>query len=165
MKNNIHELADIIKLAAQLGIDRVKGHQLWAHFEEIKELSLTESDESIDLWNNAVEQAYLAQRQFKKPNGEQLILENIIPIQKSNTSAVPQEYDCPFLNKEIWISATGKISPCCAPDKLRDSLGDFGNINTTTIEEVFNSKVYLDLVSNYKTLALCKTCNMRKPQA
>jgi MoaA/NifB/PqqE/SkfB family radical SAM enzyme len=36
MQNNMHELADIVKLAASVGVDRVKGHQLWAHFEEIK---------------------------------------------------------------------------------------------------------------------------------
>ena len=34
MQNNMHELAEIVKLAAQLGVDRVKGHQLWTHFEE-----------------------------------------------------------------------------------------------------------------------------------
>ncbi|MGB5977248.1 MAG: glycosyltransferase, partial [Cyclobacteriaceae bacterium] len=40
MQNNMHELADIVKLAAELGVDRVKGHQLWTHFDEIKELSM-----------------------------------------------------------------------------------------------------------------------------
>jgi radical SAM protein with 4Fe4S-binding SPASM domain len=76
---------------------------------------------------------------------------------------VPEEYECPFLGKELWISATGKISPCCAPDKLRDSLGDFGNIQNTTIEEAINSKPYKELVKDYKLRELCKTCNMRKP--
>jgi MoaA/NifB/PqqE/SkfB family radical SAM enzyme len=52
MQNNMHELADIVKLAASLGVDRVKGHQLWAHFEEIKDLSMKVSKESITQWNN-----------------------------------------------------------------------------------------------------------------
>ncbi|MDR0506083.1 MAG: SPASM domain-containing protein, partial [Dysgonamonadaceae bacterium] len=60
-------------------------------------------------------------------------------------------------------SATGKISPCCAPDNLRHSLGDFGNIETTTVAEVLASPVYRKLVDNYKSVELCKTCNMRKP--
>jgi radical SAM protein with 4Fe4S-binding SPASM domain len=68
------------------------------------------------------------------------------------------------LNKELWISATGKISPCCAPDDLRNTLGDFGNIADMTIEEVLQSDTYRNLVKNYKKIDLCKTCNMRKPQ-
>lgn len=164
MQNNMHELADIVKLAAQLGVDRVKGHQLWAHFEEIKSLSMKASKESIAKWNEYVKQAYEAQEKFRKPNGEKVILENIIPLADNEKIEVPEEYECPFLEKELWISATGKISPCCAPDNLRKSLGDFGNIETSTIEEVLNSPQYLDLANNYKTKPLCKTCNMRKPK-
>ena len=163
MKNNMHELADIVKLAASLGVDRVKGHQLWAHFSEIKELSMKDSKESVIKWNGYVEEANLAQEQFRKPNGEKVILENIIPLNVTEVKEVPEEYECPFLSKELWISATGKISPCCAPDNLRKSLGDFGNIETSTIEDVLQSSSYKALVLNYKNKSLCKTCNMRKP--
>lgn len=164
MQNNMHELADIVKLAAELGVDRVKGHHLWAHFEQIKSLSMKVTKESVALWNSYVKAAYKAQEQFKKPNGEKVILENIIPLHDNENVEVPLDYECPFLQKELWISATGKISPCCAPDNLRKSLGDFGNIETSTIEDVLNSAQYLDLVKNYKNNPLCKTCNMRKPQ-
>jgi glycosyltransferase involved in cell wall biosynthesis/MoaA/NifB/PqqE/SkfB family radical SAM enzyme len=163
MQNNMHELADIVKLAAELGIDRVKGHQLWTHFEEIKSLSMKANEESIANWNEYVKQAHEAQANYRKPNGEQVILENIIPLKDNETKELPEDYGCPFLSKELWISATGNISPCCAPDNLRKSLGDFGNISTTTIEDVLQSSVYTELVSNYKTKPLCKTCNMRKP--
>lgn len=163
MQNNMHELADIIKLAAYLGVDRVKGHQLWAHFDEIKDLSMKASKVSIAQWNKYVKQALEAQEKYRKPNGEKVLLENIIPLTENESTEVPDEYECPFLTKELWISATGKISPCCAPDNLRKSLGEFGNISETTIEEVLNNPQYLDLVKNYKTKPLCKTCNMRKP--
>jgi glycosyltransferase involved in cell wall biosynthesis/MoaA/NifB/PqqE/SkfB family radical SAM enzyme len=164
MQNNMHELADIIKLAASLGVDRVKGHQLWTHFDEIKELSMKATSESVEQWNKNVEQAYQAQEEFRKPNGEKVILENIIPIHESEVNELPEAYECPFLTKELWISATGKISPCCAPDNLRKSLGDFGNISEKSIQEVLNSQQYIDLVKNYKSKPLCKTCNMRKPK-
>lgn len=163
MQNNMHELADIVKLAAELGVDRVKGHQLWTHFEELKSLSMKATKESVVNWNEYVKQAYKAQENFRKPNGEKVILENIIPLHDNETKELPEEYECPFLSKELWISATGNISPCCAPDNLRKSLGDFGNISTTTIEDVLQSAVYTELVSNYKTKPLCKTCNMRMP--
>jgi len=164
MQNNMQELADIIKLAASLGVDRVKGHQLWAHFDEIKGLSMKASKENTAQWNNYVKQALEAQEQYRKPNGEKVLLENIIPLSENENTEVPEHYDCPFLSKELWISATGKISPCCAPDNLRKSLGDFGNISTTTIENVLQSSEYIQLVNTYKTIPLCKTCNMRKPK-
>lgn len=163
MQNNMHELADIVKLAAELGVDRVKGHQLWTHFKEIKSLSMKANTESVANWNKYVKLAHEAQENFRKPNGEKVILENIIPLHDNETKELPEEYECPFLTKELWISATGNISPCCAPDNLRKSLGDFGNISTTTIEDVLQSSVYTELVINYKTKPLCKTCNMRKP--
>jgi radical SAM protein with 4Fe4S-binding SPASM domain len=163
MQNNMHELADIVKLASQLGVNRVKGHQLWAHFDEIKHLSMKATAESILQWNEYVKQANEAQEKFRKPNGEKVILENIIPLQKNENKEIPDSYECPFLEKELWVSATGNISPCCAPDEMRKTLGHFGNIENTSIEEVLLSNSYQSLVKNYKKIDLCKTCNMRKP--
>ena len=163
MQNNMHELADIIALAAKLDVDRVKGHQLWTHFDEIKDLSMRHSPESILQWNEYVRQAYDAQEKYRKPNGEKVILENIIPLDVNELQEIPENYNCPFLEKELWISPTGKISPCCAPDEMRQTLGDFGNIENDTIESVLNSKNYTNLITNYKQIPLCKTCNMRKP--
>jgi radical SAM protein with 4Fe4S-binding SPASM domain len=120
--------------------------------------------ESILQWNEYVKQAYEAQEKYRKPNGEKVILENIIPLQINERKEIPEDYECPFLEKELWISATGKISPCCAPDDLRNTLGDFGNIENTSIEEVLQSDNYQNLVKNYKKIDLCKTCNMRKPK-
>jgi radical SAM protein with 4Fe4S-binding SPASM domain len=163
MQTNVHELSDIIKLAAQLGVDRVKGHHVWTHFNEIKPLSMKASAESITQWNNCVEKAHQTQEIFRKPNGDKVILENFIPLQNNEHYEVPEHYECPFLTKELWVSATGNISPCCAPDNLRKSLGEFGNIETSNIEEVLKSSAYTELVNTYKTNSLCKTCNMRKP--
>ncbi|MEO0075664.1 MAG: glycosyltransferase, partial [candidate division WOR-3 bacterium] len=164
MQNNMYELADIVKLAAELGVDRVKGHHLWTHFDEIKHLSMKASPEGISQWNKYVKQAYEAQEKFRKPNGEKVILENIIPLQENESKEILESYECPFLEKELWISATGKISPCCAPDEQRNTLGDFGNIQSTSIQAVLESEIYQNFVKNYKTIPLCKTCNMRKPK-
>lgn len=164
MQNNMHELAEIIKLAAELGVDRVKGHHLWTHFPEIENLSMKESENSRKKWNQYVSEAELAQRKYLKPDGTQVILENIIPFVNDKTfEEVPENYECPFLNKELWISATGKISPCCAPDNLRQSLGDFGNYQVKSLQEVVEGVDYKRLVKSYKENSLCKSCNMRKP--
>lgn len=161
MQNNMHELTDIIRLASELDIDRVKGHHLWTHFQEIENLSFKKNEESILQWNEYVKQAKEAQEKYRKPNGEKIILENISPLYHENTKNTTQKV-CPFLNKELWISATGKISPCCAPDELRNTLGDFGNIQNMDIENVLESEIYQNLVKNYQEIDLCKNCNMRK---
>ena len=62
-----------------------------------------------------------------------------------------------------WVSATGRFDPCCAPDAQRRTLGDFGNLNETSLREIWNSPAYQDLLATYRTRALCIGCNMRKP--
>lgn len=163
MQDNMHELPEIIKLAAELGIDRVKGHHLWTHFEEIKAQSFKESAISIARWNEIVNQARAVTKNAHLKNGKEVLLENIEPLEEDLLETVPEHFECPFLGKELWISATGKISPCCAPDNLRRALGDFGNIKEICLEEAVSSNEYLQLVKDYKTRPLCKTCNMRKP--
>lgn len=163
MQNNMHELPDIIKLAAELDIDRIKGHHLWTHFDEIKELSFKKDEKSMQKWNEIVDLAYKAAENYRKPNGQKILLEQIDYLKPQENTEVPFEYECPFLEKELWVSATGKISPCCAPDEQRNSLGDFGNYPETSIKDVFKSAVYRKLVENYKEHQLCKVCVMRKP--
>ncbi len=164
LQNNMHELVDIVKLASDLGVDRIKGHHLWTHFEEIENLSFKNSKNSIIKWNTIVEKALEAQEKYRKPNGDKITFENIFTLQFQEKKEIPESYECPFLEKELWISATGKISPCCAPDELRNSLGDFGTYPNISIKEVTESKIYSNLCKNYKQFPLCKTCNMRQPK-
>jgi MoaA/NifB/PqqE/SkfB family radical SAM enzyme len=164
MQNNMHELVDIIKLASKLGIDRIKGHHLWTHFEEIENLSFKYSKNSIERWNKIVAKALETQEEYGKTNSDKIIFDNIYPLQFQEKTEIPESYECPFLKKELWISATGKISPCCAPDELRNTLGDFGTYPQTNIKEVIESEMYTDLCNNYKKIPLCRTCNMRQPK-
>lgn len=90
-------------------------------------------------------------------------MENIVLLSENESVGIPENYECPFLERELWISATGKISPCCAPDNLRESLGDFGNIKYNTLEQVLKSEKYSSLVRDYKKFKVCENCNMRKP--
>lgn len=162
MQNNMEQLSDIIAMAAALDIDRVKGHHLWAHFSEIKHLSIKDSDESVAQWNGCVEKALLAQKEHLRKNGKEVRLENIMPL-TAGASTLGDDYECPFLGKELWISATGVISPCCAPSELRETLGCFGNIKDISLEDVIKSAQYQVLLATYKDCDLCKTCNMRRP--
>lgn len=163
MRNNMNELAGIVRLAASLGVDRVKGHQLWDHFEEIKGLSFRQNAETIAEWNRYATEAQEAAELFRKPDGSKVLLDQIIPLEPQADGAVPEHYECPFLGKELWVSATGKISPCCAPDAQRRSLGEFGWYPRIDLAEAVQKPDYQQLSENYRGYPLCKGCTMRKP--
>jgi len=165
LQNNMHELNDIIRMAAALDVDRIKGHHLWVHFAVIEKLSFENTKESKTQWNELVKSAMATAEKFRKPNGKMVVLENFYHFDIDNVSIenhVPEDYECPFLEKELWISATGKISPCCAPDEKRNVLGDFGNYPQNKLKNVLQSDIYKQLVLNYKKNKLCQTCVMRR---
>ncbi|MEL6132840.1 MAG: radical SAM protein [Bacteroidota bacterium] len=163
MEMNMHELPAMVQMAAAMGVNRVKGHHLWAHFEEIKEQNYRRDADSVARWNEIVAQTWEAQEKYRLPGGEKVLLENVYPLVfQENQQTVPEDHVCPFLDQELWISPTGKISPCCAPDALRQELGDFGNIQNRSLKEVIESTSYRQLVQNYRRIPLCQSCNMRQ---
>jgi len=159
---NVSELADMVRLAASLGVDRIKGHHVWTHFDEIKPLSMRRSPEAIARWNQAVLEAQAAAR---LPNGKQVLLENIYLLNDDAVDDLTPGGQCPFLGQEAWISAEGRFNPCCAPNEQRLSLGEFGNLNDISIRDIWQSQAYQQLVQTYRNHSLCISCNMRKPLA
>lgn len=163
LETSLSELYDLTKMAINLGIDRIKGHHLWTHFEEIKNLSMRRNQDSIKRWNIEVERIYVLRDQMFLPNGKKIRLENFTILDASGVEDLAPGGACPFLGKEAWINPEGKFSPCCAPDELRKQLGDFGNVNETKLEKIWQDPLYKNLQKNYLNYNLCKTCNMRKP--
>jgi glycosyltransferase, family 1 len=162
MAHTMHEIPAIVKLGAALGVDRIKGHHLWVHFNEIKEYAILPNPEYCKQWNKYVSDCHYIAKQFLKPDGTQVVLENIYPLNENKVHDL-EDTQCPFLGRELWISATGVISPCCAPDNLRRSLGHFGSIHQTSLKDVLVGHPYIELQQNYRQKPLCKTCNMRRP--
>ncbi len=163
LESNVDELADMVRLAVSLGVDRVKGHHLWAHFDEIQEESMRRSPEAIARWNQAVIAAREAAAEQPLPSGQHILLENIFLLDASATQDLAPGGPCPFLGQEAWVSATGRFDPCCAPDAQRRTLGDFGDLNTAGFMEVWDGDAYRALTSTYRNRRLCLGCNMRKP--
>lgn len=163
LESNIHELYNIIKMAIKFGVDRVKGHHLWAHFEEIQDLSMRRDKSAINRWNTEVKKVHELRDSVLLPNGRQIILENFTILSEEGAKDLAPGGPCPFLGQEAWINPEGKFSPCCAPDDLRQKLGNFGNVNELKLEEIWNSEGYKNLQKNYFKYELCRTCNMRKP--
>lgn len=163
LEANVAELAGIVRLAIDLGVDRVKGHHLWAHFDEIKDQSMRRSPAAIERWNAAVLDARAAAAARALPNGRHILLENIVLLDPAATSDLAPGGPCPFLGQEAWVSAVGRFDPCCAPDAQRRTLGELGNLRETGLMDIWNSAAYRDLTTSYRTRSLCRSCNMRKP--
>lgn len=163
LEANVGELADMVRLAARLGVDRVKGHHLWAHFDEIRDQSMRRSPSAIERWNRAVLAAREAAAEEPLPDGRHVLLENIFLLDAGATDDLAPGGPCPFLGQEAWVSAVGRFDPCCAPDAQRRTLGEFGNLGDTGFMEIWNGDTYRELTSTYRNRPLCLGCNMRKP--
>jgi glycosyltransferase involved in cell wall biosynthesis/MoaA/NifB/PqqE/SkfB family radical SAM enzyme len=163
LESNIGELADIVRLAIELGVDRVKGHHLWAHFDEIKEQSMRRDADAILRWNAAVLAAREAASERPLASGERILLENLFLLDERATGDLAPGGPCPFLGQEAWVSAQGRFDPCCAPDAQRRTLGEFGALHDRGLMEIWNGDAYQQLTRTYRTRSLCVGCNMRSP--
>ena len=163
LEANVSELADIVRLAVELGVDRVKGHHLWAHFEEIEDQSMRRSRDAIRRWNSAVLAAREAAAERTLPNGKHILLENIFLLHEDAKEDLAPGGPCPFLGREAWVSAEGRFDPCCAPDAQRRTLGDFGNLHDQGLMEIWHGERYRRLLATYRNRTLCLGCNMRRP--
>ena len=97
------------------------------------------------------------------PSGEKVQLDNIFELDRDATQDLAPGGPCPFLGQEAWVSAKGRFNPCCAPDAQRLTLGEFGDLNNESIQEVWHGAKYQELTASYRNRELCLGCNMRQP--
>ncbi|MDI7267218.1 MAG: glycosyltransferase [Myxococcota bacterium] len=162
LETNVSELPAIVRLASSLGVDRVKGHHVWAHTADLASQSMRRDAPAIRRWNAVVEQVRSAAHDNPLPNGGHVLLENIEPLAESVAADGAAAGPCPFLGQEAWVSADGRFDPCCAPDTLRRSLGDFGSLDDRSLMEIWTGPAYRELVATYRTRTLCSGCSMRR---
>lgn len=158
----VEEIPEVVKLAASLGVNRVKGHHLWVFTKEMENESMRRSHEAIQKWNDIARLTQEAAEKYRLPDGEKVLLENIYELDERATEELLAEGVCPFLGQEAWVSAEGRFNPCCAPDEDRRKLGDFGTLKSQSIGDIWRSKTYQNLQKNYLQNEVCKRCNMRK---
>lgn len=160
----LDEIPDVIRLAASLGVNRVKGHHLWVFTKEMEKQNLRRNKKSIQQWNEIVEKIFEVADQCRLPSGKKVLLENIYKLDDSATQELVSDGICPFLGREAWVSPEGRFGPCCAPDEERKKLGDFGNLNEISIQDIWTGDQYRELCENYLNHAVCKRCNMRRKE-
>ena len=163
MEINVSELPGIVKLASDLGVDRVKGHHLWVHFSQMRRQSMRRNPEAITRWNAIVDSAQEVAERHRLPSGERVLLENIFRLNENDEGDIAPDGECPFLGQEAWVASDGRFNPCCAPDALRRTLGYFGNVNSGSLYDIWESPEYKNLQDDYMKNALCQGCNMRRP--
>lgn len=163
MKSNIEELHDVVKLGIELGVNRIKGHHLWTHsFPELETQSLRNDVESIKRWNITVDKCKAVAESYHLATSEKIKLVNFDYLDENAMFDLIPDGKCPFLGREAWVATDGRFNPCCAPDKERRALGDFGNLNEITLKEVLESQAYKNLCENYMENKVCRKCNMRQ---
>jgi glycosyltransferase involved in cell wall biosynthesis/MoaA/NifB/PqqE/SkfB family radical SAM enzyme len=163
MEKNIAELPDLVRLAIVLGADRVKGHHLWTHYEQIEEESMRRNAASIQRWNHCVALMRAAAEEKLLPNGKSIRLDNVFMLESEAAADLSPGDPCPFLGQEVWVSAEGRFDPCCAPDQQRRKLGTFGHLETSGLMEIWRGSHYRSLLNSYRSRHLCLRCNMRRP--
>lgn len=162
MRRNLREIPDMVRLAAEIGFDRVKGHQLWAHFEEMSDEDLRSTPETAAAWNETVRTCETIVEAHVAAGGRPLRLDNFHPLSiETPKTAVG---DCPFLGRELWLDPRGRLNVCCAPDEQRRSLGDFGTLADAPLVELSRSKAYTSLLRDWRYRPLCQGCSMRRPR-
>ncbi|MBA7641312.1 GTP 3',8-cyclase [subsurface metagenome] len=165
MKRNIKEMPDLLRMAIKMDIDRFKGHHLWITHPELENESLLRDWESIKEWNITVEKIHKIVENKRLKNGRKIKLDNIYPIPCTpKNKKIPENFICPFLGKEAWIAWDGTFNVCCAPDELRRTLGNFGNVKQENFMELWNNQNYTNLIKNWGNYDVCKMCNMKRPK-
>ena len=163
MEKNLDEMPELLRLAINMDIDRFKGHHLWITHPELEKQSLRKDKESIRKWNKIVEKIYKIAKTERLKRGKKIKLANIYPIPYNTKNIIiPENYICPFLGREAWIAWDGTFNVCCAPDNLRKTLGNLGNVKNRNFTDLWNSQKYTALVKNWGNYEVCKICNMRK---
>ncbi len=157
---NVDELAGIVRLAAEVGVERVKVNQLQVHFPELSGSDLRRSRQARARWNSAAAEARAAAEAYPLASGRPVELQNLDPLPLEGED--PPFGPCPFLAREAWVTGEARFAPCPAPAGLEGGLGDFGSLAEVALGEIWEGARYRELVAGYAERAECRRCPMRR---
>ncbi len=160
MEANVAELPGIVRLAASLGVDRVKVNQIQVHFGEMEAQSLRRAPEAVRRWNEAVRASRAAAELARRPDGSRLELQNLVELSPEEPAPLGA---CPFLGREAWVLVDARFAPCPAPGAARGRLGEFGSLRERTLGEIWEDRPLRDLVAGWPEREACRECSFRRP--
>jgi len=156
---NVSELAGLVRMAAALGVERIKVNQLQVHFEALAGQDLRRDAASRTHWNEAVRAMRAAAEERRLLSGQAVLLENVEPWPLTGE---PTFGPCPFLGREAWVTAEGAFAPCPALAGQDGVLGDFGSLHERTMGAIWEGEDYRALVAGYERRAECRRCPLRR---
>jgi MoaA/NifB/PqqE/SkfB family radical SAM enzyme len=157
---NVAELPAIVRLAARLGVDRVKVNQLQPWFPHLAGRSLRRSAAAIDRWNAAVRDARGAAEEERLPSGARIVLQNVAPLARDPEEPAPRG-PCPFAGREAWIRWDGQLAPCPHPAAAEGELGALGSVAERPLGALWAARAFRDFLAKVPDHAVCRTCRFR----
>ncbi len=161
-ETNLRELPDIVRLAARIGVDRVKVNHIQPRLPGLEALSLRRSPEAIHRWNDAVVDVLAAAAETALPSGEKVLLENVVPLAPDPDAPAPRG-SCRFVGREAWIHADGRFAPCPHPAAIAGALGQFGSVRERPLGEIWESEAFRSFVERHEEHPVCRECPFRRP--
>ena len=158
---NAGELGEIVRLAAALGVDRVKVNHLQVRLPALAASSLRRDAAALRRWNAAVASMRAAAQEARLPSGERVLLENVEPLAEDPASPAPLG-PCRFVGKEAWVHFDGRFAPCPHPAASTGELGDFGSAAERTMGELWRGEAFRRFVERHEEHPVCRACAFRR---
>lgn len=159
---NVDELAEVVRLAAALGVDRVKVNQLQPRAPHLAARALTASAAGIARWNAAAAAARAAAGEVRLPSGAAVELQHAGPLRPDPAAPAPLG-PCPFVGREAWILWDGRLAPCPHPAAWRGELGDFGSAAASPLRELWQARSFRTFTERHEEHPICAACPLRRP--
>jgi MoaA/NifB/PqqE/SkfB family radical SAM enzyme len=124
MKRNLEELPQLVRLAADLGLEEVKAVYLTSFSDELdNEVLWDEKDRVKQVFNEAMQEAERTGVRIKLPH-----LQGVDPADRA------AHRDCYFPYRDLFIGSDGRIRPCVSSDE------QLGSILDTDFMDCWNQK-------------------------
>jgi MoaA/NifB/PqqE/SkfB family radical SAM enzyme len=160
-EGNLDELPDIVRLAARLGVDRIKVNHLQVRTPALAARSLRRSPEAIARWNAVVAEVRAAAAGGPFPSGRPVVLQNVVPLVPDPAAPSPAG-PCPFAGWEAWIHWDGRFGPCPHPAAAEGGLGDFGSVADVPLGRIWASEPFRRFVAGHLDHPVCRACAFRR---
>ncbi|HET6436974.1 MAG TPA: radical SAM protein [Anaeromyxobacter sp.] len=161
-EGNVEELPELVRLAALLGVDRVKLNHVQPWLPYLAARSLRRTAAAIARFNAAAAGALASAAETPRTGGGRVLVENGAPLAPDPASPAPRG-PCRFAGREAFIHWDGQLSPCPHPLASRGELGQFGSVGHTTLGELWAAPAFADFVAGVPQHPVCASCPFRRP--
>ena len=159
---NVDELPAMARLAASLGVDRVKVNQLQPRAPHLLARALTRTRQGLERWNGAAAALRAAATSLRTSAGVPLELQGAGDLALDPAAPAPLG-PCPFVGREAWLLHDGRLAPCPHPAAWRGELGDFGRVGAAPLLELWRGPALAEFTRRHEEHPVCAACPFRRP--